>query len=130
MNKSARAKAYSDFLRSEGYIPELDKDGDIVFKSEGKTYLIIFDDSDELFFRLVFPNFWRIESPREREQVEAAALAATAGTKVAKVFPINDNVWATIELFGTSPEVIKPVFSRCLSALRSAVNTFVNEMRK
>ncbi len=130
MSKKERAEIFSDFLRAEGYMPQLDQDGDIIFKVEGRTYLIILDDEDEEFFRLVFPNFWSIDSPSERAQVEKAALQATAKTKVAKIFPTsNDNVWGTIELFSSKPEHIKPVFRRSLGALRSAVNTFVTQMR-
>lgn len=83
-----------------------------------------------MFFRLVYPGFWPIESQAERIKVEKAALEATGGTKVAKVFTVDDNVWATLELFCASPEAVKPVFSRALSALRSAVNRFREEMHK
>ena len=52
-----------------------------------------------MFFRLVFPNFWEIESDGERAQALGAAQEATADTKVAKVFLVKDNVWASVELF-------------------------------
>lgn len=44
MGKAETVKIYSDFLREEGYVPQIDKDGDIVFKVEGGTYLIILDE--------------------------------------------------------------------------------------
>ena len=129
MNKKERAQMYMDYLHSEGFSPQLDQDQDIFFKFEGRTYLILIDERDEEFFRLVFPNFWSIDNEAERVKVEKAALQATADTKVAKVFPVKDNVWATIELFCMPPDAFKGVFKRGLSALRSAVNTFTEKMR-
>lgn len=129
-DKAYRVNIFSDFLRSEGYVPEIDDDGDIVFKYEGFTYLIILDATDEEFFRVVLPNFWSIENVVERAKVEQAAIAATADTKVAKVFPVRDNVWATVELFCSPIENAKDVFRRSMSALQTAVRTFADEMNK
>lgn len=53
MSKVDRVRVFSEFLREEGYSPKTDDDGDILFKAEGKSYLIIFDDEDEQFFRIV-----------------------------------------------------------------------------
>ncbi len=129
MSKTGRVQRFQEFLREEGYPSTVDAEGDIVFKCEGHTYLILLEENDEQFFRIVFPNFWRIESQEERQQVERAALHATAETKVAKVYPLGDNTWATIELFCPTPEEAKAVFERCLSALRAAVALFVEKMR-
>ena len=128
MSKADRVRVFCDFLKDEGYRPEVDEDGDIVFKSEGNTYLIILEENDEEYFRLVFPTFWSIESSEERKKVERAALKATADTKVAKVFPVRDDTWAAVELFASSLDDIKSVFSRSMSALQVAVGAFVEEM--
>ncbi len=128
MDKKQRAKMYHDFLEEEGYSPTIDSDGDVIFKSEGRTYAILIDERDEDFFRIVFPNFWPIENSQERQKVEQAALQATAETKVAKVFPVRENVWASIEMFCSPPEVFKAVFARSMSALRAAVGTFAEKM--
>jgi hypothetical protein len=97
-------------------------------KQEGKDLFVSSSiERDEEFFRIAFPNFWPIESPEERAKVTQAALDATASTKVAKVFPVQDNVWATLELFCLPPENFKLVFRRSFSALQSAVTTFVGK---
>lgn len=36
-----------EFLRDEGYRPEIDSDGDIEFKSEGHWYWVIINENDE-----------------------------------------------------------------------------------
>jgi hypothetical protein len=130
MSKEERVEMYRGFLRGEGYVPEDGPDGHLVFKVEGRTYLIIVDEADEDFFRIVFPNFWSVENEEDRVKIEGAALHATAGTKVAKVFPVRDNVWATIEIFCSPPEGFKTVFQRSMSALRAGVATFAEKMRE
>lgn len=129
MTKADKVRVLSEYLRGEGYLPSVDEDNDIVFKHEGASYIIVLDDKDDEFFRIVFPNFWPIESEPEREKVGRAALAATAAIKVAKVFPVSDNVWATIELFSSDIENSKAVFSRSMLALRAAVRKFAEAMQ-
>jgi hypothetical protein len=128
MTKNERAELYQTFIKEEGYVPKIDDDGDIVFKYEGRGYIIILDD-DEEYFRLVFPNFWSIETEDERTKVMVAALNTTSKTKVAKVFPVRDNVWASVELFCSPPESFRSVFNRSMSALQSSVDIFVENMR-
>jgi hypothetical protein len=130
VSREDRVRVFSDFLKEEGYAPKMDDDGDIAFKAEGRSYYVIVEDKDEEYLRILFPNFWRIESPDERLKVERAALKATAETKVAKVFPVRDNTCASIEIFASPIENAKSVFSRCMRALQAAVHTFVEEMRK
>jgi hypothetical protein len=130
MSKADRVRVFSDFLKDEGYSPKIDDNGNIVFKVEGLSYVIILDDKDEEFFRILFPGFWNIKNPDERLKVERAALKATEETKVAKVLPVGDNTWASIEIFSSSIDNTKSVFYRSLRALQAAVGTFVQEMRK
>lgn len=130
MSKLGQAQMYCEFLRAEGYLPEIDEDGDVIFRDGQRVYLILIDEKDEEFFRLVFPNFWSIETEEERARVEKAALHATAMTKVAKVFPVRNNVWATIEMFVSPIEGFKPVFDRSMRALNVAVHSFVEKMRE
>ena len=120
---------YISFLKREGYVPSIDNDGDVTFKSEGKNYFIVIDEEDPQFFRLIYPGFWKIEKEADRENVSRAALHACAATKCAKVFLVRDNVWASIELFVANPGDFEPIFSRSLSALRTGASNFVDKMR-
>ncbi len=130
MTKEERAEMYRRHLAEEGFFPKIDGDGDVVFKYEGLLFFIAVDDEDEDFFRIVFPNFWSIDSEEERARVERAALEATAKTKVAKVFPVRDDTWATIEIFCTPPESFRHVFRRSLSALRAGIKNFQEAMNE
>lgn len=46
---STNCEAVYNFLSEEGFRPQIDKEGDIVFKAEGDTYLICFNESDDDF---------------------------------------------------------------------------------
>lgn len=129
---SPLANLYKSFLEEEGYRPHIDEDGDVVFKEEGRTYYIDVDDSDEEFFRIVFPNFWEIESTEELARVIYAANYATMKTKVAKVYVRSDgqDTIASAELFFADREQFKPVFHRAMAAIRAAVQTFVDKVRE
>lgn len=132
MNRQEITQMYMRYLTQEGYNPSVDADGDVRFKAEGFTYYIIVDEKDERFFRLLFPNFWSIESGEELARALVAANHATMATKVAKVYVRNDgkDTSASIEMFLDPPEQFSKTFPRCMSALRTAVNTFVEKMRE
>ena len=130
MSKQARAKMYEDFLRNEGFAPSIDDDGDVVFKCEGRTYIIWIDEDDEDFFRLVFPSFWPIESEEERLHVLIASQHATSKAKVAKIYMVGDDTWGSIEMFCSPPEAFKPVFRRCIPAIQAAVGAFREKMQE
>lgn len=130
VTRESLQKLYSDFLKEEGYKPEVDEDGDVRFKHEGMTYFIQVDDSDPQFFRLILANIWEIESEDEMRNVFAAADHSNAQSKVSKVFTVKNNVWVSIELFVEKPEEFRGVFRRCLSALQNGTQNFVVKMKE
>lgn len=120
---------YIDFLRNDGYKPEVDKDGDIVFRRNGKSYIIMIDPRDPQFFRLALPNVWEIENSNERATAYLAANESNHKSKVSKVVVTASNVWVNIEIFVARPEDFKGIFERALDALDNGLNNFVAEMR-
>ena len=123
------SKMYMDFLKSEGY-PAEDRGNFIVFKVEGLKYFLDINDDDPEFFRIVFPNFWPIESEEERIKAVQSADYSNAKCKVAKIFTVESNTWATIEVFLSKPEDFKAIFQRALGALQNGVKNFAEHMRK
>jgi hypothetical protein len=127
-----RIQRYRDFLTSEGYQPEVDTDGDLHFKHEGGNYWITVEEDDPYFVRVLFPNFWSIDSDEERTRALMAADHANHQCKVAKVSSTSahDNMMASFEAFFDKdhPEDFRPVFRRALSSLQYAVNTFREHM--
>ncbi len=125
-------KKVFDHLVEEGYRPEYDSDGDITFKKEGRVYVVLANKDDPIYIQLLFPAFWPIESDDERAKAMAAALHATAATKVAKVFLVGNgkNVSASFEMFCTPAESFRTVMARAIRTLEAATGDFVTEMRK
>ena len=124
MDKAERAQMYVSYLREDGYALEIDEDGDVMFKFEGGTYFVLVDEEDEMFFQIMFPSFWPIESEEEGARVEKAAQLATRITKVAKVYRQLDNVNASVELLCVPPEAFKAVFRRALGSIQAGVSNF------
>lgn len=120
---------YKAFLAAEGYAPTANENL-LIFKKEGRTYVITADENDAPYFQLIFPGFWPIESDKERAKALAAANHATSSTKVAKIYVTDDgkNMWGSVEMFFESPEQFKGVFNRALSALMAGVATFTQKM--
>lgn len=128
--KAAVQKMYLDYLTDEGYRPEIDSDGDVQFKSEGKTYFINVVEDDPTYFRVVLANIWPIESENERVQCLIAVDYSNAKAKVTKSYLVKDNVWVGIEIFIPETADFKKVFKRCMSALNNGVTHFVTKMKE
>lgn len=130
MSKKELQTLYSDYLDKEGFRPEIDEDGDVVFKREGWVYFINVSEDDTNFFSVVLPNIWPIESEEERAKVLAAADHANGKAKVTKVFTMNDNVWVATELYVAKPEDFKGVFQRAVSSIETAADMFSSKMKE
>src|SRR4051794_23566871 len=129
MTKSERVNLYLTTVKQEGYLPEIDKDGDIKFKSEGRTFYLIVEEKDENFISILYPNFWEIENDQERSLALKAADEANARAKVAKIHLMKDNVWAAVEILLPNPESFGKVFPRCVLFLGNAIRHFLDQMR-
>ena len=115
-------------LKEEGYLPKIDEDGDILFKSEGKTLCIFADRGDPDFVRITLPHFWSIDSELERELVMKQCCAINENVKVAKVFLVGDSVWASIEMFISPVQSIHDVLHRSITVLHLAAAEFSRGM--
>jgi len=116
-------------LEEEGFRPTIDSDGDVVFKFEGGVYFIAVDENDEMYVRIAFPNFWKVESKDEEKKGIRCAHDATKRVKGAKIFLSQDDFWGTVELFLPSENDLNRVLVRSLEAIQGAVRVFVNGMK-
>jgi hypothetical protein len=123
---------YLEYLTEQGYLPDIDEDGDIKFKYEGGTYYILVFETDLQYFELVYPNFWEIESQEELDMVKTVISYVNRSTKIAKIYlnSREDNVSVSAESLLTSPEDFKNCFSRLLSIIKSGRDKFRTEMNK
>lgn len=119
---------YHRFLTEEGFRPQMDGKDFLSFRHDGGTYVIPAEEKDSEYFRMLFPNFWSIDSPDERARALAAASEVTASIKAAKVFVLGDDTMAAIELFLPRPEDFRAVFPRALHVLKLASDRFAASM--
>lgn len=124
----SKAEIYLEHLRQEGFVPRLDDDNDVIFKYEGKTFLLSGDDEDKPFFRLLLPAFWEIESEEEECQVMKAMNIVNMRMKAMKLFAVDQNVWASVEMFLDPFDSFKRVLDRCLDLLVSGMHEFRKAM--
>ncbi len=129
------AVAVYEFLEEEGYSPKFDGDGDVVFKKEGKFFIAVFDKDDENYFRLVYPNFWEIESYSEWKQALNIARATNDSVKVARIVLPNEydgdeeiNASGAVELFCEDGDAFAKMIPHSIDALTAAALKFGLQM--
>ncbi|MDR0402612.1 MAG: YbjN domain-containing protein [Treponema sp.] len=132
MTKPQLQAMYTSYLREQGYQPEVDSDGDVVFKAEGRTFWIDVDDTDLQSFRIVYSNFWEIESLPEKEKVYEVANYINRTTKVAKVYVNSreDDVSMDANIFIENPEDFKTHFRRMIDLLLFEIREFRDKMNE
>ena len=125
-----RTSRYLAYLIDEGYRPEMDDYGSILFKREGATFVFLIENSDAEFFHLLFPNFWQVHTSEEHSRALLAANRTTMDLKAVKVFVRDDNrVCASIEASYPGPDDFAAVFPRNIRSLEIAARTFIHEMK-
>jgi hypothetical protein len=126
-----RQSIYMAYLRQEGFSPDFDTDGDIIFKKEGRTYFIIVGKNDNDFLDLLLPNVWSIKSDSERAKAANAVSFANSSTKAAKVYISGEkDQWVSIalEMYLENPNDFKILFSRMLRVIDVAEKDFISKM--
>jgi hypothetical protein len=128
MNKQEITESLKSYLTSEGYQPEGTSTGNVRFKKEGGTYLILVED-DEFYLRLAYPNFWEVTSPEQQLAAAAACNVTMQTTKVVKFISTSQGkVWALAECFLPSHDALKMIFPRALSVLQFGVAEVVKQL--
>lgn len=122
-------RPYVDFLSSEGFRPDLDEDGDIRFRHEGRTLYLFRDEKDPRYFRVALVGAWECEGPEEEARALEAVNAVNRDLKVAKCVLVDGAVWVGVESFFDPPDVFQAVFSRCLDVIGSAAWRVRERMR-
>jgi len=124
-------KMYMDFLSKEGYKPELESQGDVAFKYQGKQYSIEIYDEDPGFGRLCL-----MEEAEFGENLIYAHIAAskTSGSiKLVKTYirDMHDDgldgkefIVFAIPFLLTKPDHFENYFQRMLDDMQNAYNEF------
>jgi hypothetical protein len=125
---SASALRVHDYLAEQGYRPHFDDDGDIVFRVEGMSWVVLFTADDAHFYRVCVPNFWSIDDEDEAHAAEVAADYVNARVKSAKVFRVKSDTWAALEGFYQEPEHFIAILPRAIGSVKACVVEFLKLM--
>ena len=126
MDHEQRVAAFTAFLRSEGFSPVVDDDGDVRFKFEGRTYYLIGDASDDEYFRL-FHVAWTVD-PGTEERCRRIAHELTRDLKVVKVFVTGSVVVGSVVAFYQPISGYEPLLLRLLGVCQLAASRFREAM--
>ena len=126
----SKTDLYLKHLHEEGFNPQVDEDGDVIFRCESRTYVLIQDERDPTFVRLLLPNFWAIESEEEHLRALMTANQVNAKMKIVKLVMVRRSVWASIELLIDSPAHFVNVFNRCVQIIPDPTREFRQAMQQ
>jgi hypothetical protein len=111
------------YLQEEGFCPKEDEYG-LDFKCEGRMFSFIYDEDDEMYFRLMMPNIFEV-TDENRDIVLKALNETNKNIKVVKAYtPIPDAVWIGFEVLVDSTPVLGDIVPRALGMLRGAQRAF------
>lgn len=110
-----------NFLKEEGFTPEIDKDGDIKFKRQGDTYFVIIDAANESPMYLVFAEFINVPERYSETVAKLASEQLTRRFKAVKCNYISNNRTFRVaaEMFVRSSEPFKEAFYKLTSVMDS-----------
>ena len=118
-----------DFLKEEGFVPELDSDGDIKFKSEGQNYYISVSKTDD---NPMYVSFFRIFNYPDEYSIETLVMATMELNryKGVKVVCFESSFRIAAELFVRNAEPIKSAFYKLKNLIDSVKSDVLDECEK
>lgn len=115
----------SNFLKEEGFVPEIDSDGDIKFKYEGKSYYVSVSSTDNtpMYVTMFRPFEYPTEYSKETVKMASAELNLYKGVKL---ICLNNSFRIQAELYINDAEAFKYAFYK----LRSQINNVSDDVIK
>lgn len=117
-----------NFLKEEGFMPELNSDGNIKFKSEGQPYHISVSKTDESPMYVVL---YRSFNNPDEYSAETIAMASTKLNfyKGVKVLCFDKSFRIGAELFVRNAEPVKSAFYKLKGIINSVKSNFLDECK-
>jgi hypothetical protein len=105
-------------LERMGYNPEIDNDGDIIFRFQMKSVFVLMEGEDEKYVSVMLPQFHEI-ADGEETLVLAVCNKMTRELKLVKVYVDRTfkNVTATCEFFYANEESLENSLDKSLQML-------------
>lgn len=112
------AAAVLDFLAEEGFRPRLDDDGDVIFRYEGYTFIVLTASNEPTAFILVLPAFWPLDDAAERARALEAAMYAHRHVRIGRVTVLEHNVTASVNAYLPDEDSFRSVLLSSLEGLK------------
>lgn len=117
------------FLKEEGFMPEIDSDGDIRFKKEGSVYYISINENDE---SPMYINFYRAFNYPEKYSPDIVKMATAELNKYkgVKVVCYESSFSIQSNMYLVSAEAFKYAFYSLMSQMANVQEDFMEECSK
>ncbi|MCR5152985.1 MAG: hypothetical protein K6A98_07550 [Prevotella sp.] len=116
--KQLRDRIFS-YIKGEGYRPEIDDDGDIMFKKEGDTYFVIVsaDNSAPMYLSLtkIFTYSGSFTKNKIKQCMQEINLY-----KMCKLVPLDESFEIRVEMFLNDAGSFTSIFEKALSVINQA----------
>ncbi|TVR16497.1 MAG: hypothetical protein EA401_01265 [Planctomycetota bacterium] len=122
--------ATMNFLAQEGYRPEQVHEEVVVFKHEGHSFLIDYDEDDQQYARIVLPNFKPIHNQAERTFALQAANNTNQSIKNCLITVGDTQASGMVEFLIQDVDCLLPLLDRTVSALDSAARFFLRHIQE
>ncbi len=118
-----------NYLRSEGYMPEIDADGDIKFKKEGSIYYVSIRSADE---NPMYATLFRVFTYPEGYSRNTVILATAELNlyKGVKVLCLDSSVRIEGGMFLSDAHTFTYAFDKLLRQIDFVVGDFIDECDK
>lgn len=113
-----------DFISAEGYVPSIDADGDIMFKSEGITYYISVSNTDTNPYYIVLFREHPYSDSITREKI-LRVIDACNLKKGIKVLCKTKSYSYRAEIYLTSANTFKESFAELMSQIKNASDNLI-----
>jgi hypothetical protein len=127
--KQQLQETYSAYLQAEGFRPELTASGNVKFRREGRSYLIIADEKDPTYFRMTWAFADEDKSAAARLRRLEGCNVASAEVKVIKAYLDSDgDPNFSAEMFLVVPGDFKTSMSLLLRAMDNAYDKYTKKV--
>lgn len=118
-----------NFIQQEGYMPEIDEDGDIKFKKEGETFYVMVNSSDVSPMYVVLSKSFNNPEGYSPQAIKLAASQLNF-YKGVKVLCFEKSFSIRAELYLTSADAFKESFSKLVKQIINVEEDVMDEIKK
>lgn len=111
-------QAVLEFLAEEGFRPHLDEDGDVTFRFEGYTFIVVTGTDEPTVLTLILPYFWPLDDAAERQRALEAAMSAHQQVRIGRVTVLETNVTASVNAYLPDADSFRQVLLKSLEGLK------------